>query len=214
MPAVSVVSGICWFKMTAKPGSLKITSFGEGVPENVNVCPAIVRLRPVIVVEPAAEGVGVPVTEDVELIVVALTLKSAPPTGAKEKLSAVDVAVPVSVGGWGELAVSVTRLDERPSRGRLREFEFVTSYGGGADPAADNTGPTTIEITPGTVNEMSTTVDELEMVVTAALAGDTANVGGHPVDSAKAPMAVRDDVFSVMDHDLPPTKHVINFPSI
>ena len=66
------------------------------------------KVRPVIVVEPVAEGVEVPFTEDVELIVVALTLKSAPPRGAKEKLSAVDVAVPVSVGGKGELAVSVT----------------------------------------------------------------------------------------------------------
>ena len=45
MPAVSVVSGICWFKVTVKPGSLKIISLMEGVPENVNVCPAIVRLQ-------------------------------------------------------------------------------------------------------------------------------------------------------------------------
>jgi hypothetical protein len=163
----------------------------EGVPENVNVCPAIVRLRPVIVVEPVAEGVGVPLTEDVELIVVALTLKSAPPTGEKEKLSAVDVAVPVSVGGKGELAVSVTRLDDRPSRGRLREFEFVTLYGGGADPAAGNTGPSMIESTPGTLSVTSRTVDELEMVVTAALAGDTASVATKPVDRAKAPTVLR-----------------------
>jgi hypothetical protein len=183
--------------MTANPGSLKIISLTEGVPEKVNVCPAIVRLRPVIVVEPVAEGVGVPFTEDVELIVVALTVKNAPPTGAKEKLSAVDVAVPVSVGGNGELAVSVTRLDDRPSRGKLREFEFVTSYGGAADPAAGNTGPSVIEITPGTLSATSRTVDELEMVVTAALAGDTANVGPHP-DNAKAPMAVKADVLSVM----------------
>jgi hypothetical protein len=198
MPAVSVVSGICWFKMTAKPGSLKIVSSMEGVPENVNVCPAIVRLSPVIVVEPVAEGVGVPFTEDVELIVAALTLKSAPPRGAKRKLLAVDVAVPVSVGGKDELAVSVTRLDDRPSRGKLRECEFVTSYGGGADPAAGDTGPSVIEITPATLSVTSRTVDELEMVVTAALAGDTANVGPHPVDNAKAPMAVKADVLSVM----------------
>ncbi len=198
MPAVSIASGICWFKMTAKPGSPKILSLMEGVPENVNVFPAIVRLRPVIVVEPVAEGVGVPFTEDVELIVVALTLKSAPPTGAKEKLSAVDVAVPVSVGGKGELAVSVTRLDDRPSRGRLRDCEFVTSYGGGADPAAGNTGPSVIEITPATLSVTSRTADELEIVVTAALVGDTANVGPNPIDNAKAPMAVKADVLSVM----------------
>jgi hypothetical protein len=184
--------------MTATPGALKIVSLMEGVPENVNVCPAIVRLSPSIVVEPMAEGVGVPFTVDVELIAVALILKIAPPTGAKEKLSTVDVAVPISVGGSGEVAVSVTRLADRPSRGKLRECEFVTSYCGGADPAAGNTGPSVIEITPATLSVTSSTVDELEMVVTAALAGDTPKAGPHPVDNAKAPMAVKADVLSVI----------------
>jgi hypothetical protein len=160
IPAVSVVSGICWFKMTAKPAAVKIVSLTEGVPENVIVLPSIVRLKSVIVVEPIAEGVGVPVTEDVEPIVVALILKSTPPRGAKAKVSAVDVAVPVSVGGKGELAVSVTRLDDRPSRGALRECEFVTSYGGGADPAAGNTGPSVRENRPATLSVTSRMVDE------------------------------------------------------
>jgi len=202
MPAVSVVSGICWFKVTVKPGRLKITSFAEGVPENVIVCPATVRLRSAIVVEPVAEGV--PFTEEVELIVVALRSKIE--RRSREKSSAVDVAVPVSVGGKDELAVSVNEPVVRPSRGKLRDgSEFVTLYGGGADPAAGTSGPIVTVMTLGMVNEMSRTVDELEMVVTAALAGDTANGRAHPVDSAKAPMAVRADVFSVIDHDLPPT---------
>ena len=195
MPQSRSCRGICWFKMTAKPGSLKITSFGEGVPENGRTCPAIVRLRPVIVVEPAAEG-QVPVTEDVELIVVALTRRRAP-TGAKEKLSAVDVArsdPPLEGGANWRIQSLFTRHRREAEQGEteIRIRDIVRRLGA-EDPAADNTGPTTIEITPGTVNEMST-VDELEMVEAAALAGDTANVGGHPVDSAKAPMAVRDDV--------------------
>jgi hypothetical protein len=61
----------------------------------------------------------------------------------------------------------------------------VTSYGGGADPAAGDTGPSVIEITPATLSVTSRMVDELEMVVTAALAGDTANVGPHPSTTPK-----------------------------
>ena len=200
MPAVSFVSGICWFKLTVKPGKLKITSFAEGVPENVIVCPATVRLRSAIVVEPVAEGV--PFTEEVELIVVALRSKIE--RRSREKSSAVDVAVPVSVGGKDELAVSVNEPVVRPSRGRLRDgSEFVTLYGGGADPAAGSSGPIVTEMRPGIVNETLRTVDELEMVVTAALAGDSANVEAHTVDSATTPMVVRADVFSVMRRSLP-----------
>jgi hypothetical protein len=182
--------------MTVKPGALKIVSSMEGVPENGGiVIPAIVRLRPSIVVEPTA---AVPFTVDVELIPVALILKSAPPRGAKKKLSAVDDAVPISVAGGGAVAVSVTRLDARPSRGRFSEADFVTLYIGGADPAAGNTGPSVRENMPGTFSVTSSTVDELEMVVVAALAGDTPKAGPHPVDNAKAPMAVKADVLSVI----------------
>ena len=78
-----------------------------------------------MVVEPVAGEV--PFTEEVELIVFAVTSKIAPPAGAKEKASTVDVAVPVSVGGKGELAVSITIPADRPTAGRLKEPEVVTS---------------------------------------------------------------------------------------
>jgi hypothetical protein len=145
-----------------------------------------------IVVEPVAEGV--PFTEDVELIVVALRSKNE--ASAKEKSLAVDDAVPVSVAGKGELAVSVNRPVFRPSAGRLREAsESVTLYGGGADPAAGNTGPIVIGngVDPSTVtvSAMSRTVDELEMVFTAALAGDTE---AKPAESANT-LRLRERMF-------------------
>jgi hypothetical protein len=190
MPSVSVVSGICWFSVTVKPGIVRSTSFAAGVPENVNVCPAILRLRSVIVVEPVAGEV--PFTEEVELIVVAVTSKIIPPAGEKEKLSVVEVAVPVSVGGKGELAVSVTKPTDRPAKGRLKEPEFVISYGGGADAVAGATGPTVMGI-PTTVNAMRSPVDELEMSVTRALAGET-----KPTDNANAPIVVKADALNTM----------------
>jgi hypothetical protein len=179
--------------VTVKPGIVRITSFAGGVPEKINVPPAIVRLRPVNVVEPIAGEV--PSTEEVDRIVVAVTSKIAPPAGAKEKSSVVDVAVPVSVGGNDELAVSVTIPADRPTAGRLKEPEFVTSYVGGADPAVGNTGPIVIGI-PATVNAMWRPVEELEMVVTRALAGETASVGTRPSDKANALIVVKADVFA------------------
>ena len=158
-----------------------------------------------IVVEPVAGEV--PFTEEVELIVVAVTSKIAPPAGAKEKPSVVDVAVPVSVGGNDELAVSVTIPADRPTTGRLKEPEFVTSYVGGADPTAGNTGPIVMGI-PATVNAMSRAVDELEMVVTRALAGDTASVGTRPTDKDSAPIVVKADVLNAM---IQPSCGVIEF---
>ncbi|MBV8796605.1 MAG: hypothetical protein JO136_16875 [Hyphomicrobiales bacterium] len=147
-----------------------------------------------IVVEPVAAEV--PFTEDVELIVVAVTSKIAPPTGAKEKPSVVAVAVPVSVGGNDELAVSLTEPD-RPKAGRLKEPEFVTSYGGGADAEAGDTGPTEMGI-PATVNAMLRPVDELEIVVTSELAGDTPSAGTMPADRANALIVVIVDPLSAM----------------
>jgi hypothetical protein len=193
MPSVSVLSGICWFSVTVKPPMLRSTSFTGGVPENIKVCPAIVRLRSVSAVEPIAGEV--PLTEEVELIVVAVTAKI-PDAGAKAKLSAVAVAVPVSVGGKGELAVSVTAAD-RPAAGKLREPEFVTSYAGGADPEAKNAGPTTIG-SPGKVTDALKPLDELEMLMTRALAGETPSAGTMPADRANALMVVKADVFSVI----------------
>jgi hypothetical protein len=122
MPAVSVVSGICWFNVTVTPSALKMTSFGEGVPENAIGAPKINPLRSTIVVEPVAERV--PFTEEVELIAVAVRSKIEGST--KDKSLIDDVAVPVSVGGKGELAVSVNAPVDRPSRGTLKEAsEFV-----------------------------------------------------------------------------------------
>ncbi len=58
----------------------------------------------------------------------------------------------------------------RPIGGREKEArEAVTLYAGGAEPAAGNNG-TTVVATPKSVKLMSRTLDELEMVVTAALA--------------------------------------------
>ncbi len=151
-----------------------------------------------IVVEPVAGEV--PSTEEVELIVVAVISKIAPPAGAKEKSSVVDVAVPVSVGGNDELAVSVTIPADRPTAGRLKEPELVTSYVGGADPAAGNTGPTAMGI-PATVNAIWRPVDELEIVVTRALAGETPSAETTPADRTNAPIVLKADGFSVMDYD-------------
>jgi hypothetical protein len=45
---------------------------------------------------------------------------------------------------------------------------------------------------------MSRTVDELEIVLTVALAGDTATAEAKPADSANAPMVVSGDVLSII----------------
>jgi hypothetical protein len=100
-----------------------MTSLGEGVPENANGAPKTDPVRSTIVVEPVAEGV--PFTEEAELIAVAVRSKIEGST--KDKLLIVDVAVPVGVGGNGELAVSVNAPVDRPSSGKLKEAsDFVT----------------------------------------------------------------------------------------
>ena len=102
MPARSLRSGICWFRVMVKPAMLKITSFGVGLTGMVTVDPRTVIVRPVIVVDPVAEGV--PLTEDVELINVEVRLKIE--SNEMARLLRVAVADPVPVS---PLAVSVNR---------------------------------------------------------------------------------------------------------
>ena len=90
MPARSLRSGICWFRVMVKPAMLKITSFGVGLTGMVTVDPRTVIVRPVIVVDPVAEGV--PLTEDVELINVDVRLKIE--SNEMARLLRVAVAVP------------------------------------------------------------------------------------------------------------------------
>jgi hypothetical protein len=87
-----------------KPATLKITSFGVGLTGMVTVDPRTLIVRPVIVVDPVAEGV--PLTEDVELINVEVRLKIESNEMARLLRVAVADPSPVPVS---PLAVSVNR---------------------------------------------------------------------------------------------------------
>jgi hypothetical protein len=104
MPALSLRSGICWFRVMVKPATLKITSFGVGLTGMVTVDPRTLIVRPVIVVDPVAEGV--PLTEDVELINVEVRLKIESNEMARLLRVAVADPIPVPVS---PLAVSLNR---------------------------------------------------------------------------------------------------------
>jgi hypothetical protein len=104
MPALSLRSGICWFRVMVKPATLKITSFGVGLTGMVTVDPRTLIVRPVIVVDQVAEGV--PSTEDVELINVEVRLKIESNEMARLLRVAVADPSPVPVS---PLAVSVNR---------------------------------------------------------------------------------------------------------
>jgi hypothetical protein len=91
IPADSLVSGTCWFRTTVKPGILTKSVLAGGATSTVYVWPPTVSTRSSIVVEPVAEGVAS--TEDVELIVVAVRLRSE--SKLMETLLRVDVAVPI-----------------------------------------------------------------------------------------------------------------------
>jgi hypothetical protein len=102
-PALSLRSGICWFKVMVKPATLKITSFGVGLTGMVTDVPKTVIAKFESVVDPVAEGI--PLTEDVELINVELRLKIE--SNETERLLMVDVADPIAVP-VSPLAVSVS----------------------------------------------------------------------------------------------------------
>jgi hypothetical protein len=53
MPALSLVSGICWFRVMVSPSRLKITSFGVGLTGIVIDDPRTVIVRSATVVDPA-----------------------------------------------------------------------------------------------------------------------------------------------------------------
>jgi hypothetical protein len=123
MPALSLRSGICWFRVMVKPPTLKTTSFGVGLTGMVTLDPRTVIVKPVSVVDPAAEGV--PLTEDVELISVELRLKIE--SHETERLLRVDVADPIPVP-VSPLAVSVNRCVVRLAGPKLVLKEASESF--------------------------------------------------------------------------------------
>jgi hypothetical protein len=135
------------------------------------------------------------VTEEVELMLVAVISKI-PDAGAKVRLLAVPVAVPME--GKVELALALTSVD-RPAIGKLTRPEFVTSYGGGAVPEAGNAGPIMIGI-PEMLSIMLRPVPELEIDLTPALAGETPSAGTTPAARANAPIVAKADVLNAMTH--------------
>jgi hypothetical protein len=103
-PALSLRSGICWFRVMVKPARLKITSFGVGLTGMLTVDPRTLIVKSASVVDPVADGV--PLTEDVELINVEVRLKIE--SNEMARLLRVDVADPIPVA-VSPLAVSVNR---------------------------------------------------------------------------------------------------------
>jgi hypothetical protein len=166
------------------------SSAGIGGAGALTEIPPIVPLRPVIVVEPVAE---LRTTVEVELMSSAVISMCA--LGRiKEKAVADPVAVPME--GKVELALADTSV-MKPIIGKLTVPEFVDEYDGGAVPEAGNAGPIVIGI-PEAVAEITRPVAELEIVLTAGLAGETPSGGKKPTDRANAPIVAKADVLNAI----------------